>query len=74
MSAQGIDPDEITNVSLVFQAAGRSYAMDLRGVHVGMLFGVIPIATNRPLKAFPLSSEFSWESIGPHVKRAEATE
>ena len=70
MSRQAVDVETIDNVSLIFRAAGKNYAVDLSRANKALLFGVLPTIVEG-LRAVLLSDEFAWEPIAKHVERGE---
>lgn len=67
MSKQAVDVDAIDQVSLVFRADGKTYAVNMSKVNKALLFGMLPTMMEGPMAAARLSDEFAWESVSKHV-------
>ena len=67
MSKQAVDVDAIDQVSLVFRADGKTYAVNMSKVNKALLFGMLPTMMEGPMAAVRLSDEFAWESVSKHV-------
>lgn len=66
MSKEGIDVDTIDQVSLVFRANGKSYAVAMGKVNKYMLFSLLPTMMEGPMAAVELAGDFSWEPVSKH--------